>query len=320
MDISNTPIDDWEENELLARIAWFYYRDNLKQSEIGELLSIPRLKVSRLLDKARQKGIVNVEINSEYRSCFELEKTLKESFAIKNVSVVPDKSSTQEASTQTRLAIAASNVAYQLVNEHTVLATGFGKTIMQTLRHISSTQMSETLRFVSLAGGVASYIQGIVHLANGQNISLLPTPLRVSNIELANALCKEPSVKEILVSAKSADIALVGIGAIQEGKQASMYQSGYISEGEQQLLKRKGAIGDILGYFFDSQGNIIQDVELHDEILALPLVELKEIPHVIGICGGENKAEAICAALKGGYLDALVTNENTVKEMLNLLN
>lgn len=316
----NFSMENSSEDERLARIAWFYYRDNLTQNEIGELLGIPRLKVSRLLEKARQQGIIKVDINSEYRPCFELEHQLKQLFNIQHISVIPDRTLQQEATTNTRLAIAASNLVCRLADENALLATGFGETIMQTLKYIATIQSSENFRFVSLAGGVAGYMQGIVHLEEGQNITLLPTPLRMSNKAVADALYQEPGIKEILVSAHSADIALVGVGAIQQGSQASMYQSGYISDGEQQLLRRKGAVGDILGCFFDSNGKMIDGIALHDEIIALSLEKLKHIPHVIGISGGEDKAEAICGALKGGYLDALVTNENTAREMLQYAN
>ena len=54
------------EEELLARIAWFYYHDNLTQGEIGDKLKLPRLKISRLLEKGRRQGIIKVQINSQF--------------------------------------------------------------------------------------------------------------------------------------------------------------------------------------------------------------------------------------------------------------
>ena len=73
------------EEELLARMAWFYYHDNLTQSEIGEKLKLPRLKVSRLLEKARQLGIIKVQINSRFTGCFELEEALQQHFQLKYI-------------------------------------------------------------------------------------------------------------------------------------------------------------------------------------------------------------------------------------------
>lgn len=52
------------EEEQVARIAWFYYHDGLTQSEISDRLGLTRLKVSRLLEKGHQSGIIRVQINS----------------------------------------------------------------------------------------------------------------------------------------------------------------------------------------------------------------------------------------------------------------
>ena len=54
------------EEELVARVAWCYYHDGLTQNDIGERLGLPRLKISRLLEKGRQSGVIRVQINSRY--------------------------------------------------------------------------------------------------------------------------------------------------------------------------------------------------------------------------------------------------------------
>ena len=43
---------------------------------------------------------------------------------------------------------------------------------------------------------------------------------------------------------------------------------------------------------------------------------LTELDNVIGVAGGARKAEAILAALRGGYLDVLITDEDTAKLLL----
>ena len=61
------------EEELLARVAWSYYHDGLTQNDIGERLGLPRLKISRLLEKGRQSGVIRVQINSRFEGCLALE-------------------------------------------------------------------------------------------------------------------------------------------------------------------------------------------------------------------------------------------------------
>ncbi|SUG73302.1 Transcriptional regulator lsrR [Salmonella enterica subsp. enterica] len=71
----NTLVSDYGmcEEEQVARIAWFYYHDGLTQSEISERLGANRLKVSRLLEKGHQSGIIRVQINSRFEGCLEYE-------------------------------------------------------------------------------------------------------------------------------------------------------------------------------------------------------------------------------------------------------
>lgn len=97
----------------------------------------------------------------------------------------------------------------------------------------------------------------------------------------------ENSVHDVLLAARAADAAIVGIGAINQKDEATIIRSGYITKGEQLMIGRKGAVGDILGYFFDGEGEVIPEMKIHDELIGLTLSTLKTIPTVIGVAGGE---------------------------------
>ncbi|PHM43465.1 transcriptional regulator [Xenorhabdus szentirmaii] len=120
----------------------------------------------------------------------------------------------------------------------------------------------------------------------------------------------------MILAARAADIAIVGIGAINQKQQATIMRSGYISNGEQLMFGRQGAVGDILGYFFNPEGELISGIDIHHELIGISLPEIKTIPNVIGVAGGIEKADAIVAALKGGYINSLVTEEQTARAML----
>ncbi|MBR7487233.1 transcriptional regulator LsrR, partial [Klebsiella pneumoniae] len=63
--------------------------DGLTQSEISERLGLTRLKVSRLLEKGHQSGIIRVQINSRFEGCLEYENALRNHFALQNIRVLP---------------------------------------------------------------------------------------------------------------------------------------------------------------------------------------------------------------------------------------
>ena len=47
---------------------------------------------------------------------------------------------------------------------------------------------------------------------------------------------------------------------------------------------------------------------IHDRRIGIDLSDLKYIPKVVGVAGGLHKVPAILGALRGGFLDVLVTN------------
>ena len=83
------------------------------------------------------------------------------------------------------------------------------------------------------------------------------------------------------------------------------------------ILAEHKIVGDILGQFFDANG-VVADLPLHDRRIGIELSDLKQIPKVVGVAGGMHKAEAILGALRGGYLDVLVTNEIAAIRLLEL--
>ncbi|TKI06171.1 transcriptional regulator LsrR [Martelella alba] len=304
------------EQELTARIAWFYYHDGLTQGEIGDLLGLSRLKVSRLLEKGRQSGLIRVQINSRYEGCLQLEDQLLERFGLQFARVLP---ALPQGEMNQRIGVGAAQALMTRLRPQQLLAVGFGDTAMSTLQHLSGFISSQQIRLVTLSGGVGPYMTGIGQLDAACGVSIIPAPLRASSADVAAIFRRERSVHDVLLTACAADIAVVGIGALSQKHDATIMRSGYISEGEQQLFVRKGAVGDILGYFMRRDGELAESMPLHNELIGISLTDLSSIPLVIGVAGGPAKAESILAALAGQRINALVSEESTVRAVLALL-
>ena len=73
--------------------------------------------------------------------------------------------------------------------------------------------------------------------------------------ELAEMLRGEPFVRNVLDMAATARFALIGVGAVTSS--ATLVRYGYCSSGEIELFKRRGAVGDVLGFFYDAEGDIL---------------------------------------------------------------
>ena len=76
--------------ELLLRVAWFYYKDELTQDEIAKRLSVSRASVGRMLDRARKVGLVSINLNADHLDAFEVSRQLRRTFGLAEALVVPD--------------------------------------------------------------------------------------------------------------------------------------------------------------------------------------------------------------------------------------
>jgi len=133
--------------------------------------------------------------------------------------------------------------------------------------------------------------------------------------ERANIFMSEPWISEVISIAEKADINLLSIGELSYS--ASLFQMGYLSEEDLKRLSDKGAVGDILCRFFDQDGSIITD-EIHDRVVSISLDVLCDKNKIcIGISGGASKQRAIAAAMRKKYINVLITDEDTAKELLN---
>jgi DNA-binding transcriptional regulator LsrR (DeoR family) len=112
------------------------------------------------------------------------------------------------------------------------------------------------------------------------------------------------------------DIALVGIGSLVP-EVSSLLRAGYLDREALAQLRAQGAVGDICARHYDSHGQVM-DIELNQRIVGIELKDLQDIKQVIGVAGGEAKAEAILGALRGRHVNVLVTDDGAARKLLTL--
>ena len=144
---------------------------------------------------------------------------------------------------------------------------------------------------------------------------VIPTPLLVGSRELRNKLLNEAEVQAVINKALQADFAMLGIGGLTPNSELNRY--GYKSEEELEQLKNQGAVGQMHGEYFDADGKPL-DLEHHSRLISVRLEQLQKMKHVVGVAGGKDKVDALRAALKGGFIHSLITDEVTAKDLLNM--
>ncbi|QIQ21047.1 sugar-binding transcriptional regulator [Zophobihabitans entericus] len=314
---------DLQDSDLLTEIAVAYYEHEQTQEEIAKKFGISRIKVGRLLKKARAEGIV--EINVKYHPVFSsrIEQQLIQNFNIKRALIAIDHQDEEEQRRQ--VAALVTNYLSSVLKNNMTIAVGQGRNVAAVANHIGIFP-ERNCKFICGIGGThrvgelidADHISR--HLARkfSATSETLYAPAYVENKELKDAFMQNRVIKETLDRARKADIALVGLGDMNEN--SYMVQLGWFTP--QEIISasiHQGVIGEIAGYgFFNIQGKPV-DTVMNDRVIGLSIEELRSIPCVIAIASENTKATAILGALRTGVVDIIATSASNVRTVLNLL-
>lgn len=296
---------------LMVKAAWYYYIENYTQQTISQLLEVSRGKVIALLERARQTGLIQFNIRQGSSLRMKLEQELTQRFKLKDVFLVPSAHTLQ--SPKESVAQAAAMYILHRIEPGAYLNIGYGQTTSRVLNRLA-TAAEEPLNVVSMTGGVNYYLP-TDHPSSVFNalLHLTPAPLLLSSPELRAAMAQEPNVKEISRMVPLSSMSVVGIGHM--GEDATIIQNGVLTKKDFTVLKLKGAVGDVLSHFLNEAGEPIAP-SLEDRLMSTPLDQLRTLKNVIGVAGGPGKEDAILATLRGGYLDVLITDEDTAAALL----
>ena len=313
----SSPVTD--RSRLLIEAARLYYEHNLNQAQIATKLDVSRPGVSRLLQEARDTGIVKIQIVDPGARGTRLESALREKYGLKHAIVVP--SDKQDTVLKSRMGSALITLFDQLLTENTTLGVSWGSTLQAATEHLKPRRV-KNMTVVQLNGGVskaeldthATEIAGRM----GENYQaipyLLPLPAIVDTAELKKAIISDRNIAKTLKLAREADIAVFTVGAF--GSKSVLVQADYFEEAEVQALIQAGAVADICSRLIKADGSICSP-ELDDRTIGIELAELKARPFSIAVAGGLNKAQAIRAGLAGGYFISLITDEDVARQLLD---
>ena len=296
-------------DSLLYKVAWLYYINGLTQQEIASQLSLSRIKVIKMLEEARQRKIVRFYFSSVYRDKNEVEQQLIEKYNLKDSFVVPWSSNNNLAE---NLGQATAMYLNDLIKEKTYVGVGYGETMSAFLRHLSGIT-NKSLSVISMTGGVMPYISQIGNGSIDIKHYLLPVPLVLSDKKLAELMIKEKSVSDVINMIEKVNIVVSSLGSMEEN--STILKTGLLSTDKYNVLKYKGAVGDMLMHFIDKNGNLVDD-EIEDRIISTKLDKIQDCDYVIVAAGGEDKLQIIHTAITHGLVNVLITDENTAKFLL----
>lgn len=306
-----------EAKELQGRVARLHYQHSMTHQEIGELLGLSRVKVTRLLAEARRSGIVEIRIHSPQTPFGDLEAALTAEFGLSQAWVAPSFSDADR--TYDAVGMAGSECLSALVPSARTVAVGLSSAVAAIIPHVRPEPVPG-LGLVPLAGSWGGLSRGIspheLVLRLGTLFHAetyhLPAPVLASSPGMGRALRADPGVRETLRLAGDADLLVAGVGGMDRRSGLLIER---LSEREQAELDSAGAVGDISGRFFSGDGTPVTG-EVDERVVGLTLGELSAIPRRVAVSFGSHKVEALRTALTAGLMNMAVTDVNTAKALL----
>jgi phosphoenolpyruvate---glycerone phosphotransferase subunit DhaK len=304
-------------DDALLWASWLYYEEGLTQGAIAEQMGVSRPSVNAYLADARSRGIVNIEISPDRFRTLTIATALRDHFNLQDCLVIPTDGS--DRSLITRLGDAGAKVLVRNLRSGDTLAVTWGRTVLSLADQISHPGLTD-VRVVQATGGTTAKIPWTPeacasHLAKALNARAIPisAPAIVSSAEMRAMLITEGVLAEQLGILGEADRIVMGISSLRP--ESTIHTSGFL-DGGMQHTHYQDAVGSLVGRFISARGEPVIG-PMHDRTIGLDLDQLRRIPQRIAIAGGMDKVAAILAALRGGFVNVLVTDIATGRGILN---
>lgn len=298
----------------MALVATRHYLDGLSRIEIADELGISRFAVARLLEQARERGIVRFEISSPEDLDLGLSAQLREAFQLRHAIVVHAPSGADETLKQ-RLGAAAARLLEEVIVPGEVLGLAAGRTLRQMVMALKALPPVDVVQLEGVAAGLqesgVELVRTAARVTGGRPYALL-SPLLTRSAETAALLRDEPAARETFARFPDVTTAVVGVGSWNpEDSQVSML-AGQL--GIRESLLAAGVRADLGAVMLDIDGRVVENAV--GQSIGIDAEGLRNVPHVFAVAGGPLKFVAVRAALRSGLIHSLACDASTAQALL----
>lgn len=298
-----------------AAVARRYFIDRLTKQAIAEQFGISRFKVARLLDLARDAGLVHIDIRAPLGIDVDLSQRVQQAHGLAEVWVVTEPDAAGEEP-HVRLGRIAASMVAEAVEPDRSIGIAWGRTMralvdaLPTLPACPVVQVAGGLAHDS-GDGAADLVRELARLGGGQP-HLLHAPLFVGDRTVAASLRAEPAIATTLERFTGLHLVLVGVGAWDPHASpvAATLKAGDIA-----ALEQAHTVAEVCGLFINETGDVV-DTGLTERAMAINEEQLRSGPEVVAVAGGAEKAAAVAAFVRSGLCSRLVTDRAAAHALL----
>ncbi|MBN2548664.1 MAG: sugar-binding transcriptional regulator [Anaerolineales bacterium] len=310
-----------ENRRVVLKVAQLYYENQMTQDDIAQKLRLSRPKVSRLLQEARDTGLVKISVAALPGSHTDLEREIEQRYNLLDVVVVEVSHPESYEGAARELGVAAADYFRRIVQDGDIIGLSWGLTLAYMVDNLVP-EKKKNVTVTQLVGGLgepdaethATDLVRRLAMMLEASLNLIPAPGIVKTVELAQLLRAEPYVAQVLEYVRQINLAFVGIGALKRGS-LLMRDERIITWDEVQPIMERGAVGDIGLHFYDVQGNVLHS-EIEQRMIGATVEDYRQISRVVGVAGGRDKFYAILGGVRGRLINTLITDVDTGRRLL----
>ncbi|MFG2589539.1 sugar-binding transcriptional regulator [Streptomyces sp. NPDC048438] len=306
---------------LLVKVARMYHERGIRQPEIAAGLNISQPRVSRLLKEAVDRGVVRTIVVSPEGVHAELEDALVDKYGLRDATVVE----VEGTGSHVIPALAAATATYldaTLTGGDVIGVSSWSATLLESVNVMRAKTSSVAQEVVQIMGGSgspevqlhATRLTSRLAELTGARPVFAPSAALVGSRELRDLLSQEPAMADAMRAWSRMTLALLGIGTLEPSP--LLRRSGNaITPEDQKTLKELGAVGDVCARYFDIAGNPV-DAPFNDRLIGIAPDELRAVARRVGVAGGIEKVDAIRGAVRGEWINVLITDVEVARELL----
>lgn len=314
-----------KDDRFLIKVAELYYQDGMSQEKIAKKLHTSRTSISRALIQARNEGYVQIRIQYLDQSDLHLEKKLEETYGLTEALIaVP----TYGQSVEEAVANLSVDYILRVLKRNMIFGVTWGRSMFHFVEQLKkdprlralSFQNIKIVPFLGTPGEMKGDYKYMTTYSNtlatqvgealGCDSYNLSAPIAVNNEREKEIIESIEGISKVLRMGEKADIALFGIGAMEDS--SSILQAGVRKKAEYTSMIKKGAVGEIVGRVYNENGEIV-DTDVKTKMIGISLENMKKIPLRVGIAYGKEKINAIKGAMKGELINVLITDIATAE-------
>jgi len=308
---------------LLTKVGKLYYEDGLNQEEIVARLHTSRSTISRLLQQAKDEGIVRIAIVPPAGTFADLETKIEERYQIEEAIVCDVQAPDSPQMIARELGEAAADYLFRVINPNDVIGVSWGYTIRGMVAALEPKDFPN-VRIVQMTGGIGKpeseshATELCLKMARTLSckLALLPAPGVVQNKQIREVYLMDEYVHTAMSLLPGITLAFVGIGSLNSYSISTRDET-ILTQADLDEVVANGAVGDIALRFIDADGQPVQS-ELSERIIGIDLERLRKIPRVVGVAAGENKIMPIRAALCSKLVNVLITDLATAEALAKI--